>query len=150
MGKLRLTVLGGFRAELLSGPVKLPSRKARALLAYLALRPGQADPRDKLAALFWGDASTARARHSLRQILVFLRHASPHGTAQVLLEEGETLAVNPSAVDVDVEAFRRLASAGTPASLEEAATLYGGDLLEGLDIGDSPRGVAPHGARAVA
>ena len=44
-------LLGGFEVRLPSGiPVHLPTRKAQALLAYLAMRPGQAHPRDKLAA----------------------------------------------------------------------------------------------------
>src|SRR5437867_71281 len=64
MDRLSLTVLGGFQAQLPSGRVlSLPSRKARALLAYLALTPGQAHPRDKLAALLWGDSTDERPRH---------------------------------------------------------------------------------------
>jgi DNA-binding SARP family transcriptional activator len=55
MARLSLTLLGGFQARLDSGePLALPTRKAQALLAYLALPVGQAHPRDKLAAIFWG------------------------------------------------------------------------------------------------
>lgn len=49
---LRLNLLGGFEVRLASGPVvTLPTRKAQALLAYLAVRPGRTHPRDKLAGL---------------------------------------------------------------------------------------------------
>jgi len=43
MAPLRVTLLGGFQQ-----PLHLASRKARAILAYLAMPPGQAHPRDKL------------------------------------------------------------------------------------------------------
>ena len=42
MPSLRVMLLGGFEARLVSGaPVSLPTRKAQALLAYLGVRPGQ-------------------------------------------------------------------------------------------------------------
>ena len=47
MARLSLSLLGGFQARLDSGSaVALPTRKAQALLAYLASPPGQAHPRD--------------------------------------------------------------------------------------------------------
>jgi DNA-binding SARP family transcriptional activator len=57
MARLIVTLLGGFRARLESGiPLALPTRKAQALPAYLAVPPGSAHPRDKLASLLWGNA----------------------------------------------------------------------------------------------
>src|SRR5438046_4900646 len=45
---LRLTLLGGFEARVADGPpVAFARKKAQALLAYLALLPGRAQPRDK-------------------------------------------------------------------------------------------------------
>lgn len=135
MASLTLTLLGGFQARAASGQaVVLPTKKAQALLAYLALHPGQAHPRDKLAALLWGDRSDEQARNSLRQTLFTLRKALSTADTSALLIEGENLALNPSAVAVDVATFERLAAEGTPAAYEQAAALYQGDLLEGLGV----------------
>ena len=76
MPSLRVMLLGGFDARLASGaPVSLPTKKAQALLAYLGIRPGQSHPRDKLAALLWGEKSDEQARGGLRHALVALRRA---------------------------------------------------------------------------
>jgi DNA-binding SARP family transcriptional activator len=137
--RLRIGLLGAFEARLPSGrPVALASRRARALLAYLALHPGQPQARDTLATLLWGDAAARRARHSLRQVLVALRRALPRSGPRLLVETGDTVLLRPEAADVDVAALERLAAAGDPGALEQAAALYRGDLLEGLDVGEAP------------
>ena len=55
-----------------------------------------------------------------------------------LLIDGETVALNPTSVDVDVVEFERQVAEGTPAALERAATLYRGELLEGLALQEAP------------
>jgi hypothetical protein len=60
----------------------ITSKKARALLAYLALRPGQRHSRDHVAGLLWGDVDEAQARQSLRQTLLSLRRALPRSPFQ--------------------------------------------------------------------
>ena len=48
MAQLRMTLLGGFQARSGTGEIlSVPSRKAQALLAFLALPVGRAHPRDK-------------------------------------------------------------------------------------------------------
>ncbi len=50
MGPLQLTLLGRFQARTAAGqPLEIATKKAQALLAYLALQPGTATARDKLA-----------------------------------------------------------------------------------------------------
>ena len=74
MGSLLLTLFGGFQAQTKSGAaVALSSRKAQALLAYLALGPGEALRREKLMVLLWSDRGEEQARTSLRQTLTALR-----------------------------------------------------------------------------
>jgi DNA-binding SARP family transcriptional activator len=136
MTPLCLTLFGGFEVRLGSVPLGLPTKRAQALLAYLAVRPGQAHPRDKLAALLWGDRSDAQARHSLRQTLFTLRKLlGPSGQAGVIREH-DGIALEETAVDVDVVTFERLAATTTPEELERAARLYQGDFLAGLSVNE--------------
>jgi len=129
---LQLTLLGGFQARQGPGaPLSLPTRKAQALLAYLALPLGQAHPRDKLAALLWGEMGEEQARGNLRQALFVLRKALPAGT---LVGGGETIGLNAEAVEVDAADFERRVGEGTPGALEAAAALYRGKLLAGLAV----------------
>ncbi len=129
---LQLTLLGGFQARQGPGaPLSLPTRKAQALLAYLALPLGQAHPRDKLAALLWGEMGEEQARGNLRQALFVLRKALPAGA---LVGEGERIGLNAEAVEVDAAVFERRVAEGTPGALAAAAALYRGELLAGLAV----------------
>src|SRR5216684_4124431 len=139
MPRLSVALLGGFQARLDSGPaIALPTRKAQALLAYLALPPGRAHPREKLAALLWGGIREESARASLRQALFSIRRALGECADAVLRQEGETLALTHAAVEVDVWSFEQAVKEGTPTSLGRAAELYGGELLAGLVVDEAP------------
>ncbi|MGH3642488.1 MAG: AAA family ATPase, partial [Mycobacterium sp.] len=135
MSPLRLNLLGGFEARLASGPaIILARRKAQALLAYLAVQPGQVHLRDKLAALLWGDTTDGQARHSLRQALLAIRQALPSVDGALLVIGPDSVTLNEAAVDVDVTAFERLLAQGTAEALRAADALYRGEFLEGLSI----------------
>ena len=137
MTQTNLRILGGFLLVGKDGQeVPIPGKKVQALLAYLAMNPGQKHSREKLATLLWGDRMDEQARHSLRQALLALRKAL--GTAvggektDPLSTDNETAALNAGALDTDVEGFRTHAADGTPHDLEAAVALYAGPLLEGL------------------
>src|SRR5207253_10142671 len=111
MERLSLTLLGGLQARLDPGPaIALPTRKSQALLAYLALPVGRGHPRDKLAPLLWGGIREESARASLRQALFSIRKV----LGETLRREGDALALDPAAVDVDAVMFERLVREGTP------------------------------------
>src|SRR5678816_163558 len=137
MARLSLTLFGGFRARLdPDQALVIAIKKSQALLAYLALPLGQAHPRDKLAALLWGDMQEAQARAGLRQTLYTLRRVL--GDPEPLRLVGETVALEPTLVAADVRAFEEGAARGTREALEEAVALYQGDLLEGLTLQEPP------------
>src|SRR5438045_9041632 len=116
MTQLHLTLLGGFHARLQPGSaIALPTRKSQALLAYLALPLGRTHPRDKLASLLWGGIREESARASLRQALFAIRKAV--GAIPAVRQDGDALALDPTAVDVDAATFERLVREATPAAL---------------------------------
>jgi predicted ATPase/DNA-binding SARP family transcriptional activator len=128
----RLYLLGPFRLEVVGQPVALPTRKAEALLAYLALHPAPAGhSREKLAALFWGDSPDTDARRSLRVALTGLRKALG---ADPFSGDRDALGLAPTySLWVDARAFQesatRFLAGGAEALAAECAALYRGDLL---------------------
>ena len=91
MTQLSIRLFGDFRAQLASGrPLAIRRKKAQALLACLALHPGQARSRDSLAALLWSGTTDEHARHNLRQTLFALRQAI---TPDPFIVEGELIAL---------------------------------------------------------
>ena len=128
-----LELLGGFRLTTAGTELRLPTRKAEALLAYLALPAGKPHARETLSALLWGERGDAQARHSLSQTLFSIRKvAADAGAPTAVVIDTRGVALDPVCVGVDADRFAQLAAAGTPAALSEAAILYRGDLLEGL------------------
>src|SRR5437868_928770 len=62
--RLEIKTFGGLRFTVdASQDVRLPTRKAASLAAYLALHPDKQFSRGTLAELFWGDKEEDRARH---------------------------------------------------------------------------------------
>lgn len=134
MTQLCVQVLGPLRVlDECGAEIKLASRKSRALLAYLALRPSESHARDRLATLLWEHADDELARTSLRQALASLRKALPESLQSALLTTTDTVALDGDCVQCDVTQFKSSVITPTRASLQTAAQLYRGDLLEGFD-----------------
>src|SRR5919198_6593153 len=111
MARLKISLLGGFRVTSEGRPrLAVTRKKGQALLALLALRPGTGYPRDTLTALLWPDSSDEEARHSLRQELHELRRTLTSTRTRALIVDGERIALDPDAVEVDVLKFERLAA----------------------------------------
>ena len=125
---LRVRVLGDLELEVDGRPVEPPpSRRARALLGYLALQPGT-HPRSVLAARFWPDVLDESARTSLRGALTALRRAIGPAADAHLVATRE--AAGLADVWTDAAAFAALVAEGRDA---EALALCRGELLAGLD-----------------
>jgi DNA-binding SARP family transcriptional activator len=126
---LRVRLAGGLRLALDGREIAPPpSRRARALLAWLALRPGN-HPRGELAGRFWPEVLEESARTSLRAALTELRRALGEGAA-TLVATRETVALADDGVWVDVREFERMLAAGR---LEEAVDACAGELLTDMD-----------------
>jgi len=122
-------LLGPPRLELEGRPVSVDTRKAIALVAYLALA-GRPVAREEVAAVLWPESDHSRARAALRRTLSSLQTALA-GSGLVI--QGDTLALD-AAVRSDVDEFRRLARGG---SLQDAAAAYRGEFLAGFALRDS-------------
>jgi DNA-binding SARP family transcriptional activator len=115
MANLRLGLLGSFRLETSTGaPVFLPTKRAKALLAYLALHAERPQARSKLAALLWEDSSDDKALGSLRQTLSALRKAAAAAGGDLLINRGDSVLLAPAILDVDVERFEHLIGSRPP------------------------------------
>ncbi len=124
MTPLHISLLGGFEARVGSAEtLTLRGRKTRALLAYLALSPGEPRTREDLVGLLWGDRGEPQARSSLRQSLSELRKALGDADNSPLITGRDTVSLHADALEVDVAAFERLIDDGTPMALKEAAEL---------------------------
>jgi DNA-binding SARP family transcriptional activator len=143
-----LLLLGSPRITRDGEPVEVDTRKAIALLAYLAVTH-ERHSRDALAALLWPDYGQTRARAALRRTLSVLNKALAGDWLDV---DREHIGLKPNSFSVDVDHFHsRLAECRTHDHLEadvcqaclplltEAVTLYRDDFMVGFTLRDSPQ-----------
>ncbi len=130
--QFRVRMLGEFQLSNASGKsVVAPGKKLRALIALLGLPPAGSWTRDHLTDLLWGDRDEHRARGSLRQALVELRRIL--GSSAVSIDR-ERVALNASVVAIDAVEFLNFV---TSEKWHDAAALYQGELLEGVNLADT-------------
>lgn len=130
---LSLKLLGEFAVRDQTGKaLSLPTRKTRALLAYLAANAGRPQLRDRLMALLWSDRGEQQARHSLNQALTSIRRLGNAAGVTLLHGDGERVTLLADMLAIDLANFRdKLAD--DPAG---AAVLYEGPFLDGTTIPD--------------
>jgi len=133
MHLIELKLFSGFQlldqqGETLSGM----SRKAKALLAWLALNPDKEYPREKLAGILWPDSNEMQARHSLRQALSSLRKILP-SDYELLQATKDWIMLDGNQIKLDVQHFDQALKIADAESLDKAIKLYQGTLLEGCN-----------------
>jgi DNA-binding SARP family transcriptional activator len=143
MPELRLAVLGPPRVELDGAEVEVDTRKAIAVLAYLAVT-GERHGRTALAGLLWPEYDEAHARAALRRTLSALNKGLRGGW---LAADRSSVALDRAGLRLDLERFRALleecgghghppaeACPACVAPLREAAALHRGDFLAGFAL----------------
>jgi DNA-binding SARP family transcriptional activator len=146
MADLKIALLGPPRVERDGVPIQVDTRKAIALLAYLAMAP-ERHGRDALAGLLWPDHDQEHARGALRRTLSTLNKALGAGW---LAADRTTVGFARTGYRLDVERFEELLAGcrdhGHPPEetcpacgepLREAARLHRGDFLAGFALRDS-------------
>ena len=132
MTQYKLTLFGGFDFTSPDDvPVNISAKKAKALLAYLALHPNKAQQRETLAELLWADCNSSQAKQSLRQTLSALRKVFDKGEPIVDANQ-HSVFLHKDSLEIDVLNFDDLCNQKDEASLQKALELYQGELLEGL------------------
>src|SRR4051812_38215586 len=113
---LRVCLLGEMSAEADGARLDPPdSRRAWALLAWLALNPG-VHARGRLAARFWPDVLDSSARASLRSAVWSLRRALGEGAERWLVATRDGVGLSGDGeVWTDVGEFERLLRSGEAA-----------------------------------
>jgi DNA-binding SARP family transcriptional activator len=132
---LRISFLGTPLVEFQRRPLEVDTRKATAMLAYLAVT-GHAQSREVVAALLWPEFDIDRSRAALRRTLSTLRAALGD---RFVAADRTSIALDLDGAWFDLAEFRRVAAdpaAGTGA-LGRAADLHRGDLLDGFAIRSS-------------
>jgi DNA-binding SARP family transcriptional activator len=133
---LRIRLLGPVTIVIDGRPVAVTSKKARALFGYLALREGTAVARSVLTGLLWGERSEGQARASLRQTLSELRGALGKSVSSSIVASKETITWAAGSAWI-AKVLETAAGSGDEDALRDAAELLGGELMEGLSIGEA-------------
>src|SRR6185312_11001947 len=132
---LRISFLGTPLVEFQGRPLEVDTRKATAMLAYLAVT-GHPQSREVVAALLWPEFDIDRSRAALRRTLSTLRSALGD---RFVAADRTSIALDLAGAWFDLAEFRRTAalpSAGS-AALGRAVDLHRGDLLAGFAIRSS-------------
>jgi DNA-binding SARP family transcriptional activator/Flp pilus assembly protein TadD len=166
MSHLSLMLLGTPIVQHAERVVTFRTRKALALLSYLAVEGGL-HSREKLVALFWPDSGPSSGRATMRSTLAYLRRAlkeprpppksEEEGDAYLIIERdligfnieadfaadwltlqtAWALARNPTTVHSVVDS-QRPGPNSLLTQLQIAAELYRGDFLTGFTLDDTP------------
>jgi DNA-binding SARP family transcriptional activator len=145
MATLRVYALGRLCVSYDQSPLHFPAKKPQDLLCLLLLHAGETLERDLISEWLWPMHPPGKARRSLSTALWRLRQTLEYPTGPTqphLRSEHTTLAFDTTTPYwFDVEAFEQQSAFGLTGSLpcseahrqalEEAVTLYRGDLLEG-------------------
>jgi len=128
MTLLRIRLFGGLSAiDHRGDALSIGNRKARALIVYLALT-GERGSIAQAGELIFGTPDDAAVRSLVRDVQYALRFLPP----DIVLEDADTIRLNPGNVTVDTQRFDQLADAESINAVREAAEIYRGNLLEGF------------------
>src|SRR6266404_2035361 len=113
--------------------VELRTKKASAVLGYLALTEAKHENRERLVGLLWSRSDEEKARASLRQVVRELRTAFEDAGYEGFSAGRLSIRLNAEKVEVDVESIIRLAESGSVHPLLLNTPDLGERILEGMD-----------------
>ncbi len=133
----RLCLFGAIELIHHGQPIDLKRARLDELVAYLAIRPGEACLRSQIAYALWTDSSEKQARTNLRNLIFNLKKNWPSLSSAISIERAVLRWRSDADVTVNITRFEQLldqaektaAAQERTAILAEAASLYRGDLL---------------------
>ena len=133
MNQPSLRLLGGFQLLAGSGQeIRLPTRRSRALLAYLALSENGPTSRGHLADLLLSRRSEEQSRHSLSQCLLEIRKVVKPNGLSLLSTDKHQVALDRSTLCVDVWDLEAATERRSLDSLCSAVESFSGPILDDL------------------
>jgi predicted ATPase/DNA-binding SARP family transcriptional activator len=131
---LEIRLFGTFDIRDDGQPVIIPSRAARSLFAYLILNSGISHRREKLAGMFWPEATEARARSYLRYELWRIRNAfRPESKIDYLMADAINISFNGSTQYwLDVSTLKNIGETASVEELMATLAVYHGEMLPGF------------------
>jgi DNA-binding SARP family transcriptional activator len=100
--RLDIATIGKLSLSIAGMPLRIVSRKANALIGYLAINETPEESRERLVGLLWSETAEENARASLRQILHEIRGAFQAFGFEGLRAEKRLIALDRSRISVDL------------------------------------------------
>lgn len=137
MSAIRVNLMGEFQCVTKGGQIlEISAAKDQGLLAILIMSDAFASTRSRIIDILWSSRSDDQARASLRQSLWSLKKAFGETADDLLQVDRKRVALNSQRIKTDIGEFRELIKSPDIETLEKAASLYRGDLLEDLVVQD--------------
>jgi DNA-binding SARP family transcriptional activator/TolB-like protein len=131
--RLSVSLVGRFGLRLNGRPIELRTRKAAAVLGYLALSDTKRESRERLVGLLWSRSDEEKARASLRQVVRELRSVLEDAGFGGFVAERLLIGVEIGKVEVDIESVLQQAENERVHPLLLDAPALDERLLEGMD-----------------
>jgi DNA-binding SARP family transcriptional activator len=131
--RLSVSLVGRFGLRLNGRPIELRTRKAAAVLGYLALSDSKHESRERLVGLLWSRSDEEKARASLRQVVRELRSVLEEAGFGGFVAERLMVGIDIGQVEVDIESVLQQAENERVHPLLLDAPALDERLLEGMD-----------------
>ena len=131
--RLSVSLVGRLGLRFNGRPIELRTRKAGAVLSYLALSEAKQESRERLVGLLWSRSDEEKARASLRQVVRELRSVLDEAGYDGFVAERLMVGLDVGRVEVDIESVIQLAEGGRVHPLLLDTPQLDGRLLEGMD-----------------
>ena len=107
--RLSVSLVGRLAIRFEGRPIELRTRKAAAVLGYLALSETKQESRERLVGLLWSRSDEEKARASLRQVVKELRSVLEEAGFDGFAAGRLSIGIDVEQVEVDVESILQLA-----------------------------------------